>query len=259
MKYYLCAVLGAAVLLMLLAWTHTAMDRRYGEAEPDWSFYGFIIGGWICKAFILLSLPVLLLALNKAGKISPRVWTYWSVTWIASAFLIVLGFAYFRDTLATLLNSGSFRMFPVSDDIPAARAHFIGREEWLLRWNRGEILAVEFAYVILLAFIIRISSWIIKGPGISAITATIACTITVSMWPNIFNLVNLDYDTFFGGIISDALFVDCVVIMLEGPFAPCDLTTQIASLIYLAFVTSVILSTAPILRHKIIEPISVTS
>jgi len=96
---------------------------------------------------------------------------------------------WFHDDLAVLLSNETVRFYYVSDSSPLSESHYLGTEEWLLRWKSGAILLTELTFgLIAIGLISLFGSW----QGRKKVTfrfLSVGLTVLVTGWPLVFGLL----------------------------------------------------------------------
>lgn len=223
----------------MLAWAHRFADTAYGEEESDLIFWGFVILGSICKLGFLGCVPFLLRRIFIAMRQDGRRTLLCAASWaLASAFLITI-FTVFHDSLTAILNTEAVRFYPVSHPSTEIDGYYIGREAWLTRWQSGQILALEVGFALALITLLLSIGFMWKNRAVDrvgypkVIATCLALLVVCIAWPQMFQLINWDYDVFVGAMLSGSIALDLLV-----PPLVVEPSSHIAFIVFVAFTLS---------------------
>lgn len=224
----------------MLAWAHRFADTAYREEEPGLLFWGFVILGSICKLGFLGCVPFLLrrifIAMHQDGRRTLLCAASWA---LASAILITI-FTVFHDTLTAILNTEAVRFYPLTGPSTEIDGYYIGREAWLTRWHSGQILALEVGFALAIIALLASIGYGWKNRAVDrvgypkTITTGLALLVVCIAWPQMFQLINWDYDVFVGAMVSGSVALELVVF----PPLVVEPSSQITFIVFVAFTLS---------------------
>jgi hypothetical protein len=218
------------------------MNRLLAVIQPAWLrwLFGFLLSvtalvmSELRQELVLALLPLVIaatigtiatsafnlrLALQRIASNRRAAFTFLFV-WAAIAISLVTFLADNRDIHARLLSSDSVRYYPLTvagspEPTIAYLGSFVGRDDWLVRWNSGEIFFAElgFALAVILVIVGVGYLWGDHAVTLWMVLSVLAFSLVVHV--SFHELVLRDYDTFIGGIYSPALVFQMII-----PIAP---------------------------------------
>lgn len=223
------------VLFMAVIWWHALVgaDRDFDAAVE--------IGLWVAaSALKLLVLFVVFITLARAYSVvagRARMAVLAFVLWSVALTVVVTGLTFGREQLADVIRNPAVKYYTL-ETYPDELASEIGREDWLPRWQSGQIMWLEIGLALLICLVHTLFAWIAgKTRYLAVFGAVVIMLIIMALHVGLFNLVINDYDVFHGDIFSAALLGDLILAFLAT-----DPYVEISSLIYLAvFVSSCVI------------------
>ena len=229
--------LWASALGCALWWLHAALNHLVppNDGPLDTLLYWVANACWL---LLLASLPFLFVRLCQTMYLNKGAVVRCLLCWVVGLGLVVGVLALLRDPLAELLNNSATRFYPVRSgrfiDDPF---HYLGREEWLPRWQSGQIILLEVIGGLLPLVVLSAVAYRFGKKKAAIVGLGIGLLVMIVAWPILTGVLFVDYDFFLGGIFSDSLALDFIV-----PFWVSDPTSEISFTVLLVFVVSTLLA-----------------
>jgi hypothetical protein len=234
--------IGASSLGFVLWWLHATLNRLNPPNDGSLDTALWILAS-ACKVVTLLALPFLLHWAGRHLHCERELLRRAVICWTLGLFLLVGCLALTHETIAETLSNDSVRFFYVDDASPLVQRHYLGREDWLPRWESGQIFLSEIAFgVFVITFISLVCfRWGNRRIAAAVLLAGIAGSLVG--YHMILPISVFDYDFFLGGIYSDSLLLD-----LLFPFVAADPVSEISLTVLFVFVLSTLIALSPRIR-----------
>ena len=225
-------ILYACLAGFVIWWVHAILNHLFPPNATLLDVGLFILAS-ICKLTVLVALPFFMRRLCRELDHNQPVLKRCVLDWSLSLALLLSLLGWFHDDLAVLLSNEAVRFYYVSDSSPLSEFHYLGREEWLLRWKSGAILLAELTLGLVAIGLISVVGYWLGKKKATFLLLSVGLAVLVTGWPLVFGLLVPEYDIFLGGIFSDCLALD-----LLWPFTAMDPSSEVTFTVLLFFVAA---------------------
>jgi hypothetical protein len=223
-----------------VSWTHTVLNhihRPYlGPLDPLMHVIEFL-GKPLTFASVILTLWLVGLALYRDKPLARR-YTVAGLAGLALMMALLIGL---RNQIEPMISGPTIKYYPLIVE-NSGDAWYPGREEWVSRWNRGEIWLIDFMLGVTATALIAFASYKWGRLKSTLFWLVPLLVLLVLFWPHVFGLIVSDADFFGGGVYSDALFFDTLLFLV--PLSE----TSIGLTVWFTFITFSIIGIWPKIR-----------